>query len=85
MRTLAIPERGAREVVGSTTHIEPTTWSTYDISFCLQAHREVPWTIPAIEVLAKPFFHASIDGLIGRDILDRIELTIGKGRYHLQY
>lgn len=85
MRTLGIPERGARDIVGSTTHIDPTTCSAHDIEFQIQTPGDPALVIPALEVLARPFFNVSIDGLIGRDVLDRCILTIGRGQFHLEY
>lgn len=85
MRSLGIEARGARDVVGSTTHIEPTTCAAYDVSFEIRTPGENPFVVPALEVLARPFFNVSIYGLIGRDVLDHMMLTIGKGRFRLDY
>jgi hypothetical protein len=85
MRSLAIPPRGSREIVGSTTHIAPTTCSSYDISFEIRTSGDPPLIVPALEVLARPFFNMSIYGLIGRDILDRLTLTVGRGQFRVDY
>ena len=85
MRLLGIPERGARRIVGSTTHIEPTTCSAYDVQFEMRTHGDPPRIFPALEVLARPFFNVSIEGLIGRDVLDQMQLTLGRGRFRLDY
>lgn len=85
MRSLEIPQRGSRNIVGSTTHIEPTPCSSYDVSFELRTSGDPPMAIAALEVLARPFFNISIYGLIGRDVLDRIHLSMGRGRFRLEY
>ena len=85
MRSLGIEARGARDIVGSTTHIDPTTCSAYDVSFEIRTPGENLLAIPALEVLARPFFNVSIYGLIGRDVLDRMTLTMGRGRFRLDY
>ena len=85
MRSLAIPQRGARDIVGATTHIDPTTCHSYDVQIEFRTSGEAPLVIPAIEVLARPFFNVSIAGLIGRDILDPLHFCMGRGRFRLEY
>lgn len=85
MRWLDIPQRGSRDIVGATTHIDPTTCSAYDVSFELRTPGDAPMSIAALEVLARPFFNSSISGLIGRDVLDRMQLLMGRGRFRLDY
>ncbi|WP_424949142.1 aspartyl protease family protein [Delftia tsuruhatensis] len=85
MRSLGIPRRGSRDVVGSTTHIDPTPCDSYDVSFEIHTPGEIPLAVPALEVLARPFFNVSIYGLIGRDVLDKYQLTMGHGRFRLDY
>lgn len=85
MRSLAIPQRGARDIVGSTTHIAPTTCNSYDVRFELRTPGEHALVLPALEVLARPFFNVSIFGLIGRDVLDRLTFTMGHERFRLEY
>nr|WP_170168120.1 retropepsin-like aspartic protease [Pseudorhodoferax soli] len=85
MRTLGIPQSGSRDIVGSTTHIDPTTCSAHDIAFEIRTPGEAPFAVPALQVLARPFFNSSIEGLIGRDVLNQLELTMGHWRFKLEY
>jgi hypothetical protein len=86
MRWLEIPPRGSRDILGATTHIDPTTCATHDVQFEIRTTPGEPALIfPALEVLARPFFNVSIDGLIGRDVLDRLILTMGRGQFRLDY
>lgn len=85
MRSLAIPPRGSRDIVGSTTHIDPTACNAYDVCFEIRTSGDPPLKVPALEVLARPFFNVSIYGLIGRDVLDRLTLTMGRGQFRLDY
>ena len=85
MRSLGIPATGARDIVGSTTHTDPTTCDCYAVAFELRSSAEAPMVVPALEVLARPFFNVSIYGLIGRDVLDRLHLTMGGRRFRLDW
>lgn len=85
MRQLGIPDRGARMIVGATTHIEPTSCPTYDVRFEFRTYGDQPLVIPALEVIGRPFFNEMIYGLIGRDVLDRTQLQFGQGRFRLDY
>lgn len=85
MRWLDIPGRGSRDILGSTSHIEATTCLTHDVQFEIRTPGEQPLIFPALEILARPFFNVSIDGLIGRDVLDRLQLTIGRGHYRIDF
>lgn len=62
MRSLAIPQRGARDIVGSTTHIAPTTCNSYDVRFELRTPGEHALVLPALEVLARPFLTSPSSG-----------------------
>lgn len=85
MRHLGIPDRGARMIVGSTTRIEPTSCPTYDVQFELRTYGDQPLTFPALEVIGRPFFNEMIYGLIGRDVLNRVQLQFGQGRFRIDY
>lgn len=85
MRTLCISQRGSTDIVGSTTRIDPVSLPTFDIQLEIRSHPDPIRVFPAMEVLAKPFFNVSIEGLLGRDVLDRLQLTVGLGRYKLDY
>lgn len=85
MRSLQIPPRGVRSVVGSTTDINPTACDTHDVELSIVTPGEQPLILPAIEVLARPFLTVSIDGLLGRDVLDTLNLSIGRGRFRLEW
>lgn len=85
MRLLGIPERGAIDIVGSTTRIDPVTLPTFDIQLEIRGAPDPTRTFPALEVLGKPFYNVSIEGLLGRDVLDQLQLTVGRGRYKLDY
>ncbi len=76
MRTLAIPVRGQRDILTATTDEKPTACNTYDVSLQISTFGDPPFTIPALEVIGRPLFNHSIDGMIGRDILSRIRLMI---------
>lgn len=76
MRTLAIPVRGQRDILTATSDEKPTACNTYDVSFEIATFGDPPFTMPALEVIGRPLFNHSIDGMIGRDILCRLKLTI---------
>lgn len=78
MRTLGIAPRGTRDILTATSDEKATTCSTYDISFKLttRVFGDVPLILPATEVIGRPLFNHSIDGMIGRDILNRVVLSI---------
>lgn len=84
MRILGIPVRGSRNIVGVTTHIDPTPCDTHDIEFQIKTPGGQHFVIPALEVVVRPFFNCPIEGLIGRDVLDRLKLTMGRGRFELE-
>lgn len=85
MRTLQIPARGVRSIVGATTLIAPTDCDTHDVELRITTPGEEPLVVPAIEVLSRPFFNISNEGLLGRDVLDRLKLTFGQRRYRLDW
>ena len=77
MRSLTIPVRGATEVRGVTTDVDATECNTYDISLeLMNVVGDPPLTLPAVEVIGRPFHNEMIDGLIGRDVLARMVFTL---------
>jgi hypothetical protein len=76
LRTLAIPVRGQRDILTATSDEKPTACNTYDVSLQIPTYGDPPFSMPALEVLGRPLFNHSIDGMIGRDILSRVKLMI---------
>ena len=87
MRTLGIDPRGTRDILTATSDERPTPCNTYDIGFKLTTYGDEPLILPAIEVIGRPLFNHSIDGMIGRDILNRVLLSIDGPRmqYRIEY
>lgn len=48
---------------------------------------DAPFVVPALEILARPLFNLSIDGMLGRDVPGRLVLTIDgpRQRYWIEY
>ncbi len=76
MRTLGIDARGTTQILTSTSDEKPTSCNTYDVSITLKTVGGVVLILPAVEVIGRPLFNHSIDGMIGRDVLDKLVLTI---------
>lgn len=76
MRTLAIPPSGAKDILTATSGTTPTACDTYDVQLKIATLGDEPFIVPALEVLARPLFNHSIDGMIGRDVLSKLVLTI---------
>jgi predicted aspartyl protease len=76
MRSLGIPERGARDILTATSDVKPTSCSTYDVQLRIETFGDPPFVVPAIEVFGRPLFNHSIDGMIGRDVLNRVVFSI---------
>lgn len=76
MRTLGIAPRGAKEILTATSDAKATRCDTYDIAFRLSTYGDGPLIFPALEVIGRPLFNHSIDGMIGRDVLDRVVLSV---------
>jgi len=76
MRTLGIGPRGAKEILTATSDDKATRCNTYDIALKLWTYGDAPMIIPALEVIGRPLFNLSIDGMIGRDVLDRVILSV---------
>lgn len=79
MRSLGIPASGNIELVTATSDSGPTKCDTYDVSLRLESP-DGPFILPVVQIVGRPFFH-SVDGLIGRDILDHLTFTV-IGREH---
>ena len=76
MRSLGIPPKGRREILTATSDAGATACSTYDVELKIGSYGDDPFIMPAIEVIGRPFFNHSIDGMIGRDLLSKLVLTI---------
>jgi hypothetical protein len=76
MRTLGIDARGSRDILTATSEAKPTACNTYDVAFKLATFGDDPLMLPAIEVIGRPLFNLSIDGMVGRDILNRVVLLL---------
>lgn len=87
MRTLGIGPRGTRDILTATSDEKPTACNTYDVEFKLVTFGDGPLVLPAMEVIGRPLFNHSIDGMIGRDILNRMVFTIDGPRmqFRLDY
>lgn len=75
MRALAIQVRGQRDILTATSDEKPTSCNTYDIELRIETFGDPPFVIPALEVIGRPLFNHSIDGMIGRDVLCRVKFT----------
>lgn len=76
MRTLGISPKGRKEILTATSDVGSTECNTYDIEFKVDSYGIEPFVVPALEVIARPFFNHSIEGMIGRDLLSHLTLTI---------
>ncbi len=87
MRSLGIAARGSREILTSTTDARGTPCDTYDVELSIHTFGEPPFVVPALEILGRPLFNLSIDGMLGRDVLSRVVLTIDgpRQRYRIDY
>lgn len=89
MRALGIPPRGRRRIVTSTTASGVLSeLDTYDISIRLVAKGEdKPFLLKAVEAFAAPLHPGGAEGMIGRDVLHHLTLTLeGPGsRFRLSW
>lgn len=77
MRSLNAPVRGAADVRGATTDAGSTTCNTYDLSLVfVNAAGDPPLSLGSVEVIGRPFYNEVIDGVIGRDVMSNMVLTI---------
>lgn len=78
MRSLGVPPTGAAPVRTITTDVTGAACNTYGASLMLKAvgFAERSHYIPALEVFAQPFHNEGIDGLLGRDVLGTLVLTL---------
>lgn len=76
MRSLGISPRGSRAILTSTSDAQPTTCETYDVELSLRTYGDDAFVVPALEILGRPLFNLSIDGMLGMDVLRRMVLTI---------
>lgn len=78
MRALKIQPSGAAPVRTITTGITGYACNTYGASLRLEApgFGDKPHFIRALEVLGREFHNEGIDGLLGRDVLSTLALTI---------
>lgn len=73
MRSLGVPPRGSRRVL---TSAGEALCDTFDVELRIESRGEPPFLLPAIEILARPLLNLSIDGMLGRDVLDRLVFTL---------
>ncbi|WP_339088908.1 aspartyl protease family protein [Variovorax paradoxus] len=77
MRSLGVPVRGATEVRGATTDAGATECNTYDLSLeFINSAGDRPLTLTSVEVIGRPFHNEMIDGVVGRDVMSNMVLTI---------
>lgn len=87
MRSLGIAPRGARDIITSTTDTRPAVVDTYDVQLSIRTFGDAPFVVPALEVLGRPLFNLSIDGMLGRDVLSRVVLMLDgpRQRFRIEY
>lgn len=87
MRSLGVEARGSREIITSTSEARATACDSYDVELSIQTFGEPPFVVPALEILGRPLFNLSIDGMLGRDVLNRVVLSIDgpRMRYRIDY
>lgn len=87
LRSLQIPASGSRKIVTASSLDQATPCEAFDVSLCIETPGEQPFVVPALEVLTRPFFNQSIDGLLGRDVLNRVMLHIDgpQRRFRIDY
>lgn len=76
MRALRLDPHNIRHILTATSDEKPTECATYDIGLEIVCYDEGPLVFPAVEVLARPLFNHSVDGMIGRDILGKVIFTM---------
>lgn len=78
MRSLGLSPRGIAPVRTITTDASGAECNTYDASLSLDAPTfgDRPHILTAMEVLAQPFHNEGIDGVLGRDVLKTVLLTV---------
>ena len=76
MRTLALNVRGQRDILTATSDEKPTSCNTYDVELKFKTYGDPPLVVSALEIIGRPLFNHSIDGMIGRDVLGRVKLLI---------
>ncbi len=87
MRTLGLGPRGARAILTATSDEKPTHCFTYDVGFKLTTFGDPPLVLSAVEVIGRPLFNHSIDGMIDRDILNRVVFSLDgpRMRFRIEY
>ena len=73
MRSLGIPISGGADLVTALSTAGSTKCDTYDVSMRIGPDDQDGFRLPIVEIVGRPFFHG-VDGLIGRDILQRMTL-----------
>jgi len=74
-RTLDLQPTGQARIHTSTSGVQGEPCDTYDVSLAIKNRaNEAIWTVQPIEVLARPLIGQSIDGMIGRDLLNQCVL-----------
>lgn len=87
MRSLGIGPRGSREILTATSEARPTACDTYDVELSLKTLGDAPFVMPALEILGRPLFNLSVDGMLGRDVLDHLVLMVDgpRRRFRVDY
>lgn len=89
MRTLGIAPKGMREILTATSDAGSTECHTYDVEICLDTKvvGDAPFVVQATEIIGRPFFNHAVEGMIGRDVLSRLVLTLDgpKRRFKLDW
>ena len=87
MRSLGVAPRGSRDILTSTSDARATACDTYDVELSIHTFGAPPFVMPALEILGRPLFNLSIDGMLGRDVLSRVVLTMDgpRQRYRIDY
>jgi predicted aspartyl protease len=75
LRSLNLPVISQTRVVTGTTGAQGHAADVYAVSFSLLPHTAQPRNWSACEVVALPLLNQSIDGLLGRDLLNQVVLT----------
>lgn len=73
LRALRIPPRGSRTILTATGTED---CDTCPVSLRLRSVGDPGFEVRAIEVVARSLLNLSIDGILGRDFLDRVRLRI---------
>jgi predicted aspartyl protease len=87
MRALEIPPETQTRVVTLKSGPMGHPADTYATSLQIKNASEVPWTERTLSAIGESFHSSSIQGIIGRDVLDRLHLDYNgpAGRFYIRY